>query len=128
MKYAYSKNINHSFNNTESKVREALIDVGFGVLTEINMKDAFKAKLNLDYKDYKILGACNPKLAHKALKYENLIGVLMPCNVLIIDNKNETTKVVFPEAKSLLELTKNPKIFDLANEVDTLLKEAFDAI
>ena len=128
MKYAYSKNINHSFNNTESKVREALIDVGFGVLTEINMKDAFKAKLNLDYKDYKILGACNPKLAHKALKYENLIGVLMPCNVLIIDNKNETTKVVFPEAKSLLEVTKNPKIFDLANEVDTLLKEAFDAI
>tara|TARA_B100000287_G_scaffold149039_1_gene140747 strand:+ start:568 stop:954 length:387 start_codon:yes stop_codon:yes gene_type:complete len=128
MKYAYSKNINHSFNNTESKVREALMDVGFGVLTEINMKDAFKAKLNLDYKDYKILGACNPKLAHKALKYENLIGVLMPCNVLIIDNKNETTKVVFPEAKSLLEVTKNPKIFDLANEVDTLLKEAFDAI
>ena len=128
MKYAYSKNINHSFNNTESKVREALIDVGFGVLTEINMKDAFKAKLNLDYKDYKILGACNPKLAHKALKYENLIGVLMPCNVLIIDNKNETTKVVFPEAKSLLEVTKNPKIFDLANEVDTLLREAFDAI
>ena len=128
MKYAYSKNINHSFNNTESKVREALMDVGFGILTEINMKDAFKVKLNLDYKDYKILGACNPKLAHKALKYENLIGVLMPCNVLIIDNKNETTKVVFPEAKSLLEVTKNPKIFDLANEVDTLLKEAFDAI
>ena len=74
MKYAYSKNINHRFNSAESKVREALTEIGFGVLTEINMKDAFKAKLNLDYKDYKILGACNPTLAHKALEYENLIG------------------------------------------------------
>ena len=128
MKYAYSKNINHTFNNAENKVCEALMNVGFGVLTEINMKDAFKAKLNIDYKDYKILGACNPILAHKALKHENLIGVLMPCNVLIIDNKDETTKVVFPEAKSLLEVTDNPKIFDLADEVDALLKKAFDAI
>ena len=128
MNYAYSKNINHSFNNTESKVREALMNVGFGVLTEINMKDAFKKKLNLDYKDYKILGACNPTLAHKALEYENLIGILMPCNVLIIKNKDGTVKVVFPVAKSLLEVTNNSKVFNLADEVDVLLKKAFDAI
>ena len=128
MKYAYSKNIKHSFNIAESKVREALMNVGFGVLTEINMKDAFKAKLNLDYKDYKILGACNPTLAHKALKYEDLIGILMPCNVLIIDNNDETTKVVFPDANSLLEVTNNSHVFDLADEVDALLKKAFDDI
>ena len=128
MNYAYSKNINHSFNNTESKVREALMNVGFGVLTEINMKDAFKKKLNLDYKDYKILGACNPTLAHKALEYENLIGILMPCNVLIIDNKDGTVKVVFPDVKSLLKVTNNSNVFNLADEVDVLLKKAFDAI
>ena len=128
MKYAYSKNINHRFNSAESKVREALTEIGFGVLTEINMKDAFKAKLNLDYKDYKILGACNPTLAHKALEYENLIGILMPCNVLIIDNKDGTSKVVFPDAKSLLKVTNNSNVFNLADEVDTLLKKAFNSI
>tara|TARA_Y100001970_G_C14153147_1_gene813895 strand:+ start:188 stop:574 length:387 start_codon:yes stop_codon:yes gene_type:complete len=128
MNYAYSKNINHSFDNAESRVREALKKVGFGVLTEINMKDAFKEKLNLDYKDYKILGACNPTLAHKALDFENFIGVLMPCNVLIIDNKNGTAKVVFPDAKSLLKVTNNSDVFNLADEVDILLKKAFDAI
>ena len=128
MKYAYSKDIESGFEDTEHKIREALMDVGFGVLTEINMKDAFKEKLNLEYKNYKILGACNPTLAHKALESESLIGILMPCNILLIDNENQSTKIVFPYAKSLLEVTENDAISDLANKVDDLLRSAFDAI
>jgi|TARA_B100000959_G_scaffold186635_1_gene195196 uncharacterized protein (DUF302 family) len=128
MKYAYSKDIESGFEDTEHKIRDALMDVGFGVLTEINMKDAFKEKLNLEYKNYKILGACNPTLAHKALESESLIGILMPCNILLIDNENQSTKIVFPYAKSLLEVTKNDAISDLANKVDDLLRSAFDAI
>ena len=128
MKYSYSKDIKSDFKEAESKTRKALMDVGFGVLTEINMKDAFQQKLNLEYKSYKILGACNPKLAHEALENESLIGILMPCNVLIIDNENLTTKIVFPVAKSLLEVTENDVIFDLAKRVDDLLKSAFDAV
>ena len=128
MKYSYSKDVQLNFKDTESKVRDALMDIGFGVLTEINMKDAFKSKLDLDYKNYKILGACNPQLAHEALDSESLIGILMPCNILIIDNENETTKIVFPYAKSLLEVTKNKNIFDLADRVDDLLKSAFNTI
>ena len=128
MKYSYSKDIKSDFKEAESKTRKALMDVGFGVLTEINMKDAFQQKLNLEYKSYKILGACNPTLAHEALENESLIGILMPCNVLIIDNENQTTKVVFPVAKSLLEVTENDVIFDLAKRVDDLLKSAFDAV
>ncbi len=104
------------------------MDIGFGVLTEINMKDAFKAKLNLDYKNYKILGACNPSLAHNALNNENLIGILMPCNILIIENEDATTKIVFPIAKSLLEVTNNKNILKLAEEVDKLLESAFNNI
>ena len=104
------------------------MDIGFGVLTEINMKDAFKSKLDLDYKNYKILGACNPTLAHEALDSESLIGILMPCNILVIDNENQTTKIVFPNAKSLLEVTDNKDIFKLADKVDDLLKKAFDNI
>jgi uncharacterized protein (DUF302 family) len=128
MKYSYSKDINLNFKDTEQKVRDALMEIGFGVLTEINMKDAFKAKLNLDYKNYKILGACNPTLAHDALSSENLIGILMPCNILVIDNENQTTKIVFPYAKSLLEITDNDDIYNLADNVDDLLKSAFDKI
>lgn len=128
MKYSYSKDISLSFEEAEIKVRAALLDIGFGVLTEINMKDAFKSKLDLDYKNYKILGACNPKLAHEALNSEKLIGILMPCNILIIDNENQTTKIVFPYAKSLLEVTDNIEIFKLADKVDGLLNAAYDSI
>tara|TARA_Y100001970_G_scaffold34881_1_gene43142 strand:+ start:14498 stop:14890 length:393 start_codon:yes stop_codon:yes gene_type:complete len=128
MKYSYSKNINLGFKDTENKVRDALLDIGFGILTEINMREAFKTKLDLEYRNYKILGACNPKLAHKALDSEKLIGILMPCNILVIDNENQTTKIVFPYAKSLLEITDNSEIFKLADKVDNLLKSAFDAI
>ena len=128
MKYAYSKDIESGFEDTEHKIRDALMDVGFGVLTEINMKDAFKEKLNLEYKNYKILGACNPTLAHKALESESLIGILMPCNILLIDNENQSTKIVFPYAKSLLEVTENNAISNLADKVDDLLRSAFNAI
>ena len=128
MKYSYSKDIKSTFKNAENKVREELIKVGFGILTEINIKDAFKLKLDLDYKHYKILGACNPILAHQALDSENLIGILMPCNILIIDNEDESIKIVFPYAKNLLEITDNNNILKLSEEVDLLLKKAFSNI
>ena len=128
MQYFYSKNILSNFNDSEIKVRESLMDIGFGVLTEINMKDAFKTKLDLEYRNYKILGACNPTLAHEALDDEEMIGILMPCNILVIDNEDQTTKIVFPCAKSLLEITDNNDVFELADKVDDLLKSAFDNI
>ena len=128
MSYSYSKDIKLNFINAESRVKEALLNVGFGVLTEINMREAFKSKLDLDYKNYKILGACNPHLAKEALEYESLIGILMPCNILVIDNEDKTTKIVFPLAESLLEITQNEEVFSLSKRVDELLKKAFDEI
>ena len=128
MRYSYSKDIKFNFLDTEKKVKDALFDVGFGVLTEINMKEAFKMKLDLEYKNYKILGACNPQLAHEALGFEKLIGVLMPCNILVIDNEDKTTKIVFPKAESLLEVTDNKDVFVLSKKVDKLLLTAFKKI
>ena len=128
MKYSYSKDIKSTFQDAENKVREELIKVGFGILTEINIKDAFKLKLDLDYKHYKILGACNPTLAHQALDSENLIGILMPCNILIIDNENGTSKIVFPKASELLKTTENENLLKLSNKVDELLESAFNNI
>jgi len=128
MKYSYSKDISSNFQDAEKKVRNALMDVGFGVLTEINMREAFRAKLDLEYKNYKILGACNPNLAHDALASEGLIGILMPCNILVIDNEDKTTKIVFPIAKELLEITDNSEILQLSDKVDNLLKTAFNKV
>ena len=128
MKYSYSKDIHTSFEATESQVVLALQNVGFGVLTEINISDAFKTKLDLEYKKYKILGACNPPLAHEAIQYDEMIGILMPCNILIIDNENGSTKVVFPNAKSILDITDNQEVKRLSIEVDRLLERAFNEI
>ena len=128
MKYSYSKNIHLSFDDAEKRVKDVLMNIGFGVLTEINMKDAFKAKLDLEYRNYKILGACNPQLAHEALDSESLIGILMPCNILVIDNEDGTTKIVFPVAKELLEITDNSEVLQLSNKVDELLRTAFNKV
>ena len=128
MKYSYSKDLDCSFENTEKSVVDALMNVGFGVLTEVNIQGAFKTKLDIDYKKYKILGACNPNLAHEALEDEPLIGILMPCNIVIIDNEDGTTKVVFPNAKNLLEITENKKIDSLSEKVDRLLESTFNTL
>ena len=128
MGYFYSKRLKVSFQETEDKVRDALLDVGFGVLTEINIKDAFKEKLGINHKNYKILGACNPKLAHEAINNEINIGILMPCNIVIIDNEDETTEVVFPKAAALLDITSNSNIIKLSKDVDMILQEAFNNI
>ena len=128
MNYSYSKDINSPFKFTENKVIQALQDIGFGVLTEISIKDAFKAKLDLEYKNYKILGACNPSLAHEAINYDEMVGILMPCNILLIDNEDGTTKVVFPNAKSILDVSGNNNLINLSLKVDQLLEEAFNEI
>ena len=126
MKYSYSKDIKSNFEESENKVRDVLMEVGFGVLTEINIRDAFKEKLNLEHKNYKILGACNPQLAHQAINCENFVGILMPCNILLIDNQDETTKVVFPHAGNILEITENNLMSEISTEVDNLLRSAFE--
>ena len=128
MKYSYSKDLNFPFEFTENKVRKALQNIGFGVLTEISIRDAFKTKLDLEYKNYKILGACNPPLAHEAINFDEMIGILMPCNILLIDNEDGTTKVVFPNAKSILDITDNQDLIDLSINVDNLLEQAFNEI
>ena len=128
MKYSYSKDLNFPFEFTENKVRKALQNIGFGVLTEISIRDAFKSKLDLEYKNYKILGACNPPLAHEAINFDEMIGILMPCNILLIDNEDGTTKVVFPNAKSILDITDNQDLIDLSINVDNLLEQAFNEI
>ena len=105
-----------------------MLDVGFGILTEINIKDAFSEKLGIEHRNYKILGACNPNLAHEAINHEINIGILMPCNIVLIDNEDGTTEIVFPKAQVLLDVTNNIHVMNLSKEVDSILKEAFNNI
>ena len=82
----------------------------------------------MEYKNYKILGAYNPKLAHQALQDEKMIGILMPCNILVINNEENTSKIAFPMAKSQLKLTGNQDSIKLSEKLESLLKSAFESI
>jgi len=93
MKYYFSKTINESFEGAIEKVTEALKAEGFGILTEIDVRATLKKKLDVDFRPYKILGACNPPFAHKALLAEDKIGTMLPCNVIVQDKGNGAVEV-----------------------------------
>ena len=128
MEYGYKRVINDSFESVEAKAREMLTEQGFGVLTEVNVKNTLKEKLDIDFGKYQILGACNPSLAFEALSSELGVGLFMPCNVVVWENENKSTTVASIDAKTMSDLIQNDQIDALAERVNSLLKIALDAI
>jgi len=128
MEYGYKRVINDSFESVEAKAREMLAEQGFGVLTEVNVKNTLKEKLDIDFGKYQILGACNPSLAFEALSSELGVGLFMPCNVVVWENENKSTTVASIDAKTMSDLIQNDQINALAERVNALLKIALDAI
>lgn len=127
MQYGFSKTIDLSFENTIPKVIEELKKEGFGVLTTIDVKETLKKKIDLDFKKYTILGACNPTLAHKALQAEEEIGLLLPCNVIVYEKDNKTVVSVFnPGLMSYIVDNENLK--SVADEVQEKLKRVLNNI
>jgi len=127
MQYGFSKTIDLSFENTIEKVIEELKKEGFGVLTTIDVKETLKKKIDLDFKKYTILGACNPSLAHKALQAEEEIGLLLPCNVIVYEKDNKTMVSVFnPGLMSYVVDNENLK--SVADEVQEKLKRVLNNI
>jgi uncharacterized protein (DUF302 family) len=112
----------------DSRVRETLKEQGFGVLTEINVNEAFKEKLNEDFRRYKILGACHPPTAYRALSEELEIGLLLPCNVTLWENDDKSTTLSAINAKEMLSVTGRDDLDELANQVNSWLKTAIDAV
>jgi len=113
----------------DRRVREELQKEGFGILTEIDVKATMKKKLDVDFKTYKILGACNPPLAHRALSEEEDIGLLLPCNVIVYAGDEEGTSVVaIIDPRVQLGITGRDDIGPLAEEVGTRMKRALDAV
>ena len=127
MQYGFSKTIDLSFENTIEKVTEELKKEGFGVLTTIDVKETLKKKINVDFKKYTILGACNPPLAHKALQAEEEIGLLLPCNVIVYEKDNKTAVSVFNPGL-MSQVVDNKNLKPVADEVKEKLKRVLNNI
>ena len=127
MAYFNSKLVNYSFDDTISKVTEELKKEGFGVLTEIDVKETLKKKLDVDFRKYKILGACNPPFAHKALQTEENIGVLLPCNV-IVQEKESGVQISVVNPMESMQAVNNPALGDVASQVSSKLQKVLENI
>ncbi len=121
--YGFDVTIDATMQAAEEKVREALATEGFGVLTEIDVQKVMKAKLDIDRSGYKILGACNPNLAHEAIEAEPDIGLLLPCNVLLRELDGGKVNVSFMDPVAVLGMVDNPKIAEVAPMVQGKLKK-----
>ena len=128
MNYYFSKTIEAEFDKATELVIEALKAEGFGILTEINTQQVFKEKLNIDFKKYKILGACNPAIAYRALQHEDKIGTMLPCNVIVQEiSKNKTEIAAINPVASMLAV-KNENITAIANEVKEKLERVISSL
>lgn len=116
------------FEEAIEKVTKELKHEGFGVLTEIDVQSTFKQKLDVDFKKYRILGACNPTFAYKALHYEDKIGVMLPCNVVVEENEDGTVEVSAVSPKASMMAVDNEDLAGLANEIEEKLQSVIKAV
>jgi uncharacterized protein (DUF302 family) len=117
MSYFISRTIESDFDKAVAEVIDALKEKGFGVLTDIDVAATMKQKLGIDFRRYRILGACNPPLAHKALSAEDKVGVMLPCNVIVHEAGAGKIEVAAIDPRAAMERVGNPPLTDLANEV-----------
>ncbi len=128
MEYHMTKTVDMSYDTAIEKVIEELKKVGFGILTTIDVKSTLKNKLDIDFQNYIILGACNPNLAHTALQSEIEIGLLLPCNVIVYD-ENDKTVVSFLNPEMMVSMAENSEaLTEVSSKAKELMTEAFDKI
>jgi uncharacterized protein (DUF302 family) len=128
MEYYFSKKTDFAFEEAILKITEELMKEGFGVLTRIDMDKKFKEKLNIDFKKYSILGACNPTFAYKALQIEDKIGIMLPCNVIIQEIDDFKTEVAIVNPEVAMQPVNNLTLEPLAQEVKIKLERALGNI
>lgn len=112
-----------TFDQAVTRVTEALKTEGFGVLTEIDVRETLKKKVGVEFPRYVILGACNPALAHRALSTDPYVGLLLPCNVIVMEAGNATT-VSIADPRAMFRIVDNPEVAPIADEAETRLKSA----
>ena len=125
--YGFSRRLDMSYEDATQQIKDALKTEGFGVLTEIDVKDTLSKKLQVDFRRYRIIGACNPSLAHKALQTELHVGLLLPCNVIVYEDGDGAVVAAFdPEAA--MGLAGNPALVEVAKEAKERLERALTSI
>ncbi|HCY74734.1 MAG TPA: hypothetical protein DHV28_02345 [Ignavibacteriales bacterium] len=127
MSYYFSKKSALGFKEAIEKVTEALKREGFGILTEINVKETLKKKLDVDFRPYIILGACNPPFAYKALQAEDKVGIMLPCNVIVQESENGVEIAAVDPVVSMQAID-NPKLGEIANEIQERLHRVIDSL
>ncbi|SOC79564.1 Uncharacterized conserved protein, DUF302 family [Salinimicrobium sediminis] len=128
MSYYFSKVLDTSFEEAIDKVTKELKEEGFGILTEIDVKETFKKKLDVDFRKYRILGACNPQLAHKAISAESKIGTMLPCNVIVQETQNGKTEVSAVDPVASMSAVENKDLGGIAGEVREKLKTVIERL
>lgn len=128
MAYHFSKRLETSFDDAVARTKAALAERGFGVLSEIDVAATLKAKLNVDMPAYRILGACNPGFAHRALQAEPLIGTMLPCNVIVRSVGDNAVEVSAVDPVSSMKAIENESLAATASEVQALLREAVQSL
>ncbi len=128
MSYYFSKIVNASFDEAVAKVTIELKDEGFGILTEIDVKETLKKKLNVEFRRYKILGACNPPFAYKALQAEDKIGTMLPCNVIVQEISDRQVEVTAIDPLASMQAVENPALKEIATEISNKLKTVIDGL
>jgi uncharacterized protein (DUF302 family) len=128
MSYYFAKTVDLTFDQAIERVTEILQSQGFGVLTEIDVQATLKQKIDADFHKYRILGACNPTYAHKALLSEDKIGVMMPCNVIVEQKAGDKVEVAAVDPLASMGAVDNPALEDVAVEVQTRLKRVIDTL
>jgi uncharacterized protein (DUF302 family) len=126
MSYYFNKTVDMSFDEAIDKVTEELKKEGFGVLTEIDVKAALKRKIDVDFRKYRILGACNPSYAHKALLAEDKIGTMLPCNVIVQEREDGKVEVAVIDPVASMKSVKNESLGEIATKIQSKLKQVID--
>jgi len=128
MNYYFNKTVQNDFETSKAMVIDALKSEGFGIVSEIDMQAKLKEKLGVDFKKYLILGACNPSFAYKALLAEEKIGVMLPCNIVLIDNGNGSTEVAAIHPDVSMMAVENPALETFAHEITEKLERVIEAL
>jgi uncharacterized protein (DUF302 family) len=128
MSYHFSKRLNVPIDQAVGRVIEALRREGFGVLTDIDVRATLKSKLGKDFRPYRILGACNPQLAYRALQLEDKIGTMLPCNVVVQESQGGSVEVSAVDPVASMQAIDNPGLAEVAKEVQAKLKRVIDEL
>lgn len=128
MTYYFAKTISLGFEEAVRRATEALKQEGFGVITEIDVKDTLKKKIHVDFRKYRILGACNPTLAHEALQIEDKVGTMLPCNVVVQEVGADKTEVAAIDPVASMQAIDNPRLKQAAMQVQTKLRKVIQSL